>query len=435
MDNFEPIFPKFGLKSDPYFVDALTIEGSPVSFESFIGRERESKELHRIIASGGGHRCMIIGEAGVGKTTLVNYVKSQAKKQGYFSPNDEIRFEDNWKLNHVIINTLQSLYLEMKSKDLKLDEPKLMNALEDLFEFSRIMQDSNADVDSVMTTNSLQLMDLFKKITHQIIKAGYRAIIVQYNDFDNIDDMAHLSRLLNNLRDYFLNSNVIFILIWDGSLPHIVSFKSRLRQIFTSEIQVATLSYENVKNIIDKRISLLKLNDKIQVMRPHSEDSLRILYDLYSGNIRDILNSLSSSVDENNIGTASVVRTKEILVQKAKERFTDKISPTELKILNYIVSVGTITNAELAKKFDKPPQNISKYLKKLSEVRAIKVHSVEGRQIFYKASAEAMWLKLRVSSEELIIERNNLNQKLVMLQKRLQEYNFETTEKSSEDKK
>ena len=425
MDNFDPIFPKYGLKSDPYFIEPLVIEGGTVNFEAFIGREKESKELHKIISSGGGHRCMVIGEAGVGKTTLVNYVRSQAKKSSYFSPNDEIRFEDGWKVNDVVINTLQSLYLEIKNKGIKLDDPQLMNAIEDLFELSTIIKDSNAEIDSFISTNTLQLMDLFKKITTQIIKTGYRAIIIQYNNFDNIDDPNYLSRLLNNLRDFFLNSNIIFIFIGDGNFPHIISFKSRLRQIFIfPEIQVPTLSYENVKNVIEKRISLLRLNNQNPVTRPHSEESLRILYELYNGNIRDILNSLSSSVDENTAMTSSVIRTKEILIKKAKSMFIDKLSPTEFQILNYIIHTSPITNTELSKKFNKPPQNISKYLKKLQEVKAIKIHTVDGRQIFYKASPEALWLKLKISQDEVIVEKNNQNQKLVILQKRLKEYTF-----------
>ena len=266
-------------------------------------------------------------------------------------------------------------------------------------------------------------MDLFKKITNQIIKSGYRAIIIQYNNFDNIDDPSYLSKLLNNLRDFFMNPNIIFVFIGDGNLPHIISFKSRLRQIFIfPEIQVSTLSYQNVKNIIEKRISLLRLTEKIPVIRPHSEESLRILYELYDGNIRDILNSLSSSVDENTAIESSVIRTKEILIEKANKMFIEMISPTELKILNHIVYASPITNTELAKKFGKPPQNISKYLKKLRDIKAIKIHSIEGRQIFYRASPEALWLKLKVSQEELIIEKQNHNQRLVVLQKILKEY-------------
>ena len=131
--NFEPIFPKYGLKSNPYFIEALLVEGGTIPIETLVGREKEKQELHRLISLGGGQRIMVVGEAGVGKTSLVNYIRAKAKKASYFSPNNEIGIMDNWKVNDVIINTLQAVYLELKNQDIKITDPKLLLALEDLF--------------------------------------------------------------------------------------------------------------------------------------------------------------------------------------------------------------------------------------------------------------------------------------------------------------
>lgn len=423
--NFDPIYPKYGLRSNPYFIEALMIEGGTVPIETLVGREREKEELHRIVSLGGGHRCMVVGEAGVGKTSLVNYIRAQAKKASYFSPNDEIGIKDGWKVNDFIINTLQSIYTEIKNRDITISDSKLLNALEDLFELSKITQDAEVSVESLMTINTLKLMELFKKITKEIVNAGYRTIVIQYNNFDNVDDFNYLVRLLNNLRDFFLNPNVIFIFVGDEMLPHIIIFKSALRQIFViPEIKVPTLSYEDIKNIIKIRMETLKINDKTEVIKPHSEESLRLLYELYKGNIRDILNSLSCSIDGKNAMTLSAIKTKQILIEKAKFMFLNQISPVETRVLYQIISAGSITNGELAEKLKKSRQNISKYLRRLQTLKAIKIDRLDGTKIYYKPTTEAIWLKLKVTEQEISREKNLKNEKLIALQKRVNDFDF-----------
>lgn len=423
--NFEPIYPKYGLRSDPYFIEALMIEGGTVPIETLVGREREKDELHRLISLGGGHRCMVVGEAGVGKTSLVNHIRARAKKASYFSPNDEIGVKNGWKVNDFIINTLQSIYTEIKNKGITISDSRLLNALEDLFELSKITQDTEVSIESLMTINTLKLMELFKKITKEIVNVGYRTIIIQYNNFDNVDDFNYLVRLLNNLRDFFLNPDVIFIFIGDEMLPHIISFKSALRQIFViPEIKVLTLSYEDIKNILKIRMETLKINDKTEIIKPHSEESLKLLYELYKGNIRDILNSLSCSIDGKNTATLSAIKTKQILIEKAKSMFLNQISPVETKVLYQIISAGSITNGELAEKLKKPRQNISKYLNRLQTIKSIKIDRLDGTKIYYKPTTEAIWLKLKVTEQEISREKNLNNEKLIALQKRINDFDF-----------
>ena len=421
--NFEPIFPKYGLKSNPYFIEALLVEGGTIPIETLVGREKEKQELHRLISLGGGQRIMVVGEAGVGKTSLVNYIRAKAKKASYFSPNNEIGIMDNWKVNDVIINTLQAVYLELKNQDIKITDPKLLLALEDLFELSRIVQDMDVDTEALMIINTQSLMEIFRKIVNELTNRGYRAIIIHYNNLDNIDDKEYLIRLLNNLRDFFNNTHSIFIFIGDETLPSVINVKSRLRQIFTTPIKVPILDYEEVKNVIDIRLNELRLSEANTVIRPHSEDSLKLLYDLYQGNIRDILNSLSSSVNEKNVVTLSAVMTKQVLKEKATSLFIEKMSPTELKVLLYVLENGSVNNKEIAENLKKLPQNISSYIYKLrDELKAIKVDKVEGTKIYYKPTTEAIWLKLKITEQELIREKNNQNKRLIELQKRVIDY-------------
>lgn len=421
--DFEPVYPKYGLKSNPYFVEALLVEGGTIPIETLVGREKEKQELHRLVSLGGGQRIMVIGEAGVGKTSLVNYIRAKAKKASYFSPNNEIGIMDGWKVNDVIINTLQAMYLELKNQGIKIADSKLLLALEDLFELSRIVQDMDVDTEALMTINTQSLMEIFRKIVNELTNMGYRATIIHYNNLDNIDNVDYLTRLLNNLRDFFNNTHAIFVFVGDETLPNVIDVKSRLRQIFTTPIKVPILEYEEVKNVIDIRLNELRLSDAITVIRPHSEDSLKLLYNLYQGNIRDILNSLSSSVDEKNVVTLSAVRTKQVLKERAISLFMSKISPTEQRVLLYVLEKGSVNNKEIAENLKKLPQNVSSYIFKLrDELKAIKIDKMEGTKVYYKPTTEAIWLKLKITEQELIREKNEQNKKLIELQKRVIDY-------------
>jgi len=421
--NFEPIFPKYGLKKDPYFREALKIDGGVVPIDTLVGRNKEKEEISIIIQKGGGQRAIVVGEPGVGKTSLVNYMRSKSINSSYFTPIVEIGLERGWGVSEVIVNTLQAIYQEIKRKNVILKNNKLLGSLEELFEISMMISGSEFRNNSYAMVNTQSLMNLYNRTTEAIIECGYRAIIIQYNNLDNIEYIEEVDKLLNNLRDFFQNHHTIFFLIGDVYLPKIINLKSRLREIFTfPEIKVEPLCYEDITSLIAGRLNALKLKTNITVIQPHSEEALKTLYELHHGNIRDILNSLSNSVNTKSITTTSATKTKQILIDKSKELFLNEISPGELETLLEIVESGSITNSELAELTGKYRQHVSSYLKKLKDVKAIEVDYKEGTKIFYKPTMEAMWLKLNVTSEELEEERKRVQKKVELFQKKLRDF-------------
>ncbi len=391
--------------------------------EIFVGREAERAELSKIVAMGGGRRCVILGDAGVGKTTLANFVRKMARENTYFSPINEIQFQEDWTINEVVINTLQAIYSEIKSKGVTLSNNTLITKLEDLFELYRIVKDSDIEPRSLMTINTTMLLDLFKKVVNELVVSGYRAVILHYNNFDNIDDDGYLVRILNILRDYLMAPNVIFILIGDQKLVDAINVKPRLRQIFTtSPIRVGNLSLENVKQIIHQRIEALKLTPTTPHIAPHSDDAIEVLYELFNGNIRDILNSLSESVNVRKAIELTPLRTKEALIEIAKRRFVSGLSEREREVLNLFLEQGELTNTEIALKIKQKVQNISPILKTLREMGAIKLDRKEGTKKFYKITTEASWLKLKITDKERLKEKEKEAQELSQIQKRVIEF-------------
>ena len=85
-NDFDIIWHRYNLVRNPYFTEPLTIEGSIVPIDTLVGREKEKEEITSSIALGGGTRFLVTGEAGVGKTSLVNYVRAKARKELFFTP-------------------------------------------------------------------------------------------------------------------------------------------------------------------------------------------------------------------------------------------------------------------------------------------------------------------------------------------------------------
>jgi len=419
--NLEPIFPKYGLRKNPYFREALKIEGGIIPIESLVGRNKEKEQLSQLIQKGGGQCCLVVGEAGVGKTSLVNFIRAEAKQKfSYFTPFSEIGIEEGWKVTDVIINTLQAIYIEIKKKKINLNNKDLINSLEEIFEISLMLHDTEFKNNAWGVINTQTLTTLFRDLTDEIVSCGYKAIIIQYNNLDNFNDSLELLKLLNNLRDFFQNSNVIFFFLGDSFLPKIISYKTRLRQIFhIPETKLDSFSYEEIKQIIDIRMEQLRLSPSIEVIPPHSESSLKLLYNLYEGNIRDILNSLSNSLDLRNVRTLSSLKTKEILKEKAEEKFLKELSPTEQEVFNEILNSFPINNSDLSEKTGKKRQHISKYLKKFREIGAIKFESKEGTKEYYRPTPEALWLKLEITDKDYLEDEQERKRKMDFLQKRL----------------
>jgi len=138
MSEFNLTWSKYGLKDNPYFHYPLNIEETQIPLSAFVGREEEKKELKRIIELGGDIRYMITGDAGVGKTSLVNYVRGMASKKPntFFTPLKEIELNRIMSGNEIIILTISALYTEIKRKKLDIDE-NLLKKLEALYELTK----------------------------------------------------------------------------------------------------------------------------------------------------------------------------------------------------------------------------------------------------------------------------------------------------------
>lgn len=405
MSEFNLLWRRYNLKSNPYFVDPLSIDGQEITVSSFIGRHKERQQLKKLISMGGGIRHLIIGNAGVGKTSLVNYVRYEAIKNQFFTPTNEIEINRSMTCNEFIILTLSSIYSEIKRKNIMLKQDT-MEKLEALYELTRYGELSQ-DISNLTQINTDRLIILFKEVIEDLINPRYNGIILHYDNWDNINNLKEVLELLGEIRDFLLSSKrVIFFFVGDKIFSDVVDTKTRVRQIFTTpHLTVSPLSLSETKRIFEERINKLSM-DNAKAICPHTEETLKLLFELLDGNLREILNSLTNCILELPPSNTPIIITpqlaKEVLYKKVKDIYLDRLSPAEQEILFKIIDTEEFTPTKIKELTGKNMQNISsKYIPKLLDVGVIKFKKEEGRNRFYKISPQMKWLKLKTQPEEI----------------------------------
>ena len=416
MSEFNLIWRKYGLNDNPFFDAPLTIEGGTLTLSSFIGREEERQSLKRTIEMGGEVRYMVIGEPGVGKTSLVNYVRDEASKHGFFTPIREIEINKVISANEFIILTMSAIYDEVKRKEMHLNQ-KLTEKLDALYELTKFGELSY-DIANLTQLNKLKLMELFRELIKEVVHPRFKGIILHYDNLDNIQDFEGLLDLISEIRDFLLNKNVVFIFVGDSILPSIIMLRRQVSSIFIMPpLEVNYFSFEEIKQIINERIEKLKIGDEIPVTIPYEEKCIETLFDLYGGNIREILNSLASciqSLPTSNIPiqiTDDILR--DILFKKVNESYLTKLSDVEKSILSKILDVGIVTPTHLSTLTKKALTNISsKYLPKLVLNSTVRLKKIEGRYKYYEVVPEIKWWKLQRTENQKLETKIKIENKV-----------------------
>ena len=80
------------------------------------------------------------------------------------------------------------------------------------------------------------------------------------------------------------------------AVANIIEGLPKVSSIFSEPILIKEMTYEEVQAIIETRLKNLKLNG-VEYIKPFDSSALKLLFDLYKGNIQYILNSLSMAVE------------------------------------------------------------------------------------------------------------------------------------------
>ena len=426
MSEFNLTWRRYGLKDNPYFQEPLNIDDSALA-ASFVGRQKERAELKKVIEMGS-VRSLVVGEPGVGKTSLVNMIRKSASQNQFFTPSNEIEINRPISGNELIVLTLSAVYQEIKRREIVLEDGNIMAELEAFYEVAKLSE-FNEGVMNIPSLNRQKLVQLFKDVVDKLVNPRYNGVIIHYDNLDNIEDVSILNLLLD-VRDFLFTKKTVFIFVGDKGLPSLINIRPRLSQIFlTPSLQVDPLSYEQVLELLEKRVNIMRSSVDKEVVCPHTEEVVKILFELHNGNLRSILNSLTIAVKELPKTNAPVQITndklRQLLVQKVKESYLSKLTKVEQDIVfKMLQHKDFITPTELSKQTGKSPQNISsKYLKKFVDLGVVRQRKREGRNVYYEVLPEINWWRLSKQEKESQTKIKKLiNPKIEQVQMALSDY-------------
>jgi ABC-type antimicrobial peptide transport system permease subunit len=432
---------QFGLRSNPYDIVPL-IEGGELPIkQAFVGRKEELKTLEDIILSENRACITILGNVGVGKTSLANFhkfiFKHDQTAKPLFSFRREIEASENLiNKRSFILEIIGSVLKEIKllHPDL-IEQDPLLKKLRKLVDITQALgisgginvgivnanfSESSIDIPVIIPISILEgyfidLIDFIRK--NKIAGKTYEGLIVHVNNFDVLlKDPSQKKKVLTffqEIRDFLQTRHVYFIFLGPKTFYRdIIAKENRIKGIFhLSPIMVGPLSKEEVLQALEERMELLKSPDVVRYITPVSQEVIFRLYDFYDGDVRSIMNAIKAILSQASDTIVEPLGLSEALLLLGKERWNDveklDITKGQTQILIALAKAHEyITQKDISKQFRKAQTNISShYFSPLSQAGIIEVKREEGKMKYWGLTKEYEPIKFLLETQSLVQKR------------------------------
>lgn len=407
------IWELYGVRENPFSTSPILVRGGTLSIGSFVGRGSDVKRLGKILGSKGGSRTLIYGDIGVGKTSFVNVVRYKAMEHGFFTPFKEIAVQEDWNSDSFALNTLASIYSTLKLLKDKPVSHATLKRLESIFEIGIKDLQVGLSIGSIggsygeQTRNpnqlgTITLYAIFQDIVSEIMANTKKEIVIHYNNLELLPE-TKLRKILENLRDFFQIEGIHFIFVGNLAVHSNFMNMPRVSSILTdTPILIESLKLNEIEEVIKKRFEILRISPELNYIVPYMHDCLESLYGLWGGNIRNILNSLSTSVLEAT-NERPIILDKNLLAITLKsvleKRYISRLQTRAKDVLLEMVKHNEITNKKLASELKIAPSNISYYLKELQNEGLVILIRKEGKDKYWSVEPKVKWLQLKIEDK------------------------------------
>ncbi len=244
---------------------------------------------------------------------------------------------------------------------------------------------------------SFSLTNFFTQICEEINGRTEHDIIIHYNNLE-LHTEKNIKNLFENLRDFFQIEGVHFVFVGNLTVKGYLHSIPRFSSILTdTPINVGAFTFDEINEIITKRFEIMRIKD-LEYVIPFTPDCLTMLYNLLGGNIRQILNSLSTAVTELTTEKAVIID-ENLLIKTLKsvleKRYYSKINTRAKDVLMEIVKRDEITNKSISEKLNMESSNVSTYIKHLEATGCVYLRRKNGKDKFWSADPALKWALLK----------------------------------------
>lgn len=310
------------LRGSPFFQDALEPynkqQNSRYPIDLFVGRTEEAKRIIDtiLLMTPGSSRSTIQGIPGVGKTTLVQYIKAELSKQGFGSTRDWISVGSDPNPERLVGQILYHIYTIVIEYGGELVQShravqttrQLLLALETRhYGFSAGLPgglslgvNTGAERDTSAHALAIQGPDLLRQLASIALDdLGLEGVLIHVNNLENMADVEAetAAQTLRELRDPCLMIPGLHYIVvgTDDAIRRVITDTPQLRSVFGHGEVVHPLSVGEVEKLLEKRYEYLRLDPKRPVPPLVTTESLHELYEIFRGDLRGTLSALEAA--------------------------------------------------------------------------------------------------------------------------------------------
>jgi hypothetical protein len=304
------------LRATPFFQDPLEPDGTeryPMSL--FVGRTAEVDLILKEIGSSEHSRIALQGAPGVGKTTLVNYIKQQVAEDGYIADATPIRVTSVSTAAELIHEILTSVHDALIARDSTLANLEPMQEVRQLLDVER-SRSFNVSINIPLTGGggigggpqrftgpgalTVQPTRLLRKLSDIAIdRLHARGVLIHLNNLENISeaDQQAAARIIRDIRDTGLMYPGLHYLLagTDDAIRTIVASQEQIRSVFHNPGPLQPLSEAELDKLLALRYQHLRLYEDQEPLPPVTPEAVHALYRIFHGNLRGTLHALNEA--------------------------------------------------------------------------------------------------------------------------------------------
>jgi hypothetical protein len=399
----------YGLKASPFFQEELRSTDAAHPTTLFVGREQEIRRLEQRIASDRATRTIIQGEAGVGKTSLVNRIKANAQELGAVPFDDPIRIAKDSTVTTVVADALRTILRIRLSLGIATPHRGTWSRITRWLEGEEIHGGSisalgfGAGVSRSVVTARAPAEPLYDHLSFALTdtnEALGRTVLLHVNNLENLtpDRSRELALLLRDLRDYLLLPAHWIFVGTTGIENDLFRVHDQVGGIFPTAVTLLPLPPETVEDLLRLRYRHLQ-TPGAPLVEPIAPRDAAALYGLYQGDLRNFLRLLSDAAEMTlGLGGPRPMTMGDVVQNVSGEyarRLAGLIGDANFRYLASIAAAMPeqrfafrVTDAAKATGLSQP--SATKLVERLLTARVIRESAREGRSVFYRPTGEAL---------------------------------------------